>query len=95
MRKTRPGGKEETLLRPYASLGATRTDNDDDDDDDDERRTALKPRECELIRHWHVLRTVAIVAMLVFQTNPVRVRIFSHVNTSFCCDKLTRLLAKM
>ena len=26
-------------------------------------------------------------AMLVFQTNPVRIDLFSYINTLFCCNK--------
>ena len=40
-----------------------------------------------------VLQNNELVAMLLYQTNPVRVQLFSYVNTFFCSNKFARLLA--
>ena len=39
-----------------------------------------------------VLRNNETAAMLVYQTNPVRVQLFSYVNTLFCSSKFAWLL---
>jgi len=43
--------------------------------------------------HMLVFQNNETAAMLVYQTSPVEVELFSHVNTFFCSNKFAWLLA--